>query len=144
MSTREPYKGSRRKLLLAFDIGTTYSGVSYWCVSGLSALPILNARFQSSRSWLGSGHQVCYKVHPYHSSHQSSWLIIFRFPCQTRSGGDAKIPTVIYYDKNGDVKAIGAETLEFEEGLVEDDEKETFFKAEWYASLFLRASTDPN
>ena len=27
--TRSPYKGTSRKLVLAFDIGTTYSGVSY-------------------------------------------------------------------------------------------------------------------
>ncbi|RXW25697.1 hypothetical protein EST38_g165 [Candolleomyces aberdarensis] len=28
-SVRSPYSGSRRKLLLAFDVGTTYSGISY-------------------------------------------------------------------------------------------------------------------
>ncbi|KAF6752246.1 hypothetical protein DFP72DRAFT_991107 [Ephemerocybe angulata] len=28
-STRAPYSGSRRKLVLAFDVGTTYSGISY-------------------------------------------------------------------------------------------------------------------
>jgi hypothetical protein len=27
--TRQPYTEDRRKLVLAFDIGTTYSGVSY-------------------------------------------------------------------------------------------------------------------
>ena len=27
--TRSPYSGSSRKLVLAFDIGTTYSGVCY-------------------------------------------------------------------------------------------------------------------
>ena len=27
--TRSPYKGSSRKLVLSFDIGTTYSGVCY-------------------------------------------------------------------------------------------------------------------
>jgi hypothetical protein len=29
MSIRNPYHGLRRKLVLAFDVGTTYSGVSY-------------------------------------------------------------------------------------------------------------------
>ena len=29
MSTRENYHGLRRKLVLAFDVGTTYSGISY-------------------------------------------------------------------------------------------------------------------
>ena len=32
MSSRTAYKGSRRRLVLAFDIGTTYSGISYRCV----------------------------------------------------------------------------------------------------------------
>ena len=26
-----PYAGTRRKLVLAFDVGTTYSGISYRC-----------------------------------------------------------------------------------------------------------------
>ena len=29
MSTRAIYRGPRRKLVLAFDVGTTYSGISY-------------------------------------------------------------------------------------------------------------------
>jgi len=29
MSSRQPYHGPHRKLVLAFDVGTTYSGVSY-------------------------------------------------------------------------------------------------------------------
>lgn len=29
MSSNKPYKGPARRLVLAFDVGTTYSGVSY-------------------------------------------------------------------------------------------------------------------
>lgn len=29
MRKREPYVGDRRRLVLAFDLGTTYSGISY-------------------------------------------------------------------------------------------------------------------
>jgi hypothetical protein len=29
MISRQPYHGSRRGLVLAFDVGTTYSGISY-------------------------------------------------------------------------------------------------------------------
>jgi hypothetical protein len=29
MSPRKPYGGSERNLVLAFDVGTTYSGISY-------------------------------------------------------------------------------------------------------------------
>jgi hypothetical protein len=31
-SARSTYDGPKRKLILAFDVGTTYSGVSYTCV----------------------------------------------------------------------------------------------------------------
>jgi len=31
-TTRAPYAGTRRKLAIAFDVGTTYSGISYRCV----------------------------------------------------------------------------------------------------------------
>ena len=34
MSTsRSAFRGPRRKLVLAFDVGTTYSGISYRCAS---------------------------------------------------------------------------------------------------------------
>lgn len=33
MSLRVPYRGTGRKLLLAFDVGTTYSGISYALVT---------------------------------------------------------------------------------------------------------------
>ena len=29
MPDRPPYEGDKRKLVLAFDVGTTYSGISY-------------------------------------------------------------------------------------------------------------------
>ncbi|KAF6748668.1 hypothetical protein DFP72DRAFT_915757 [Ephemerocybe angulata] len=29
MENRKPFEGTTRRLLLAFDIGTTYSGISY-------------------------------------------------------------------------------------------------------------------
>ena len=32
MSARSPYSGPHRKLVLAFDVGTTFSGISYWSV----------------------------------------------------------------------------------------------------------------
>ena len=32
MSARSPYSGPHRKLVLAFDVGTTFSGISYWQV----------------------------------------------------------------------------------------------------------------
>ena len=32
ISARSPYSGPHRKLVLAFDVGTTFSGISYWPV----------------------------------------------------------------------------------------------------------------
>ena len=48
-----------------------------------------------------------------------------RFPAQEHVGGDSKVPTVIYYDLLGKVRAVGAETLR--EGIAED---ENWVKAE--------------
>jgi len=42
MSSRQPYHGSYRKLVLAFDIGITYSGVSY-SILGPGLVPEIRA-----------------------------------------------------------------------------------------------------
>ena len=39
MATRSIYRGPRRKLVLAFDVGTTYSGISYRQESFFQELP---------------------------------------------------------------------------------------------------------
>ena len=38
MAVRQPYRGLRRQLVLAFDVGTTYSGVSY-CILDPGVIP---------------------------------------------------------------------------------------------------------
>ncbi|KAF8161589.1 hypothetical protein B0H34DRAFT_385803 [Crassisporium funariophilum] len=105
----EPYKGTRRKLVLAFDVGTTFSGISY---------SILDP---------GQIPQI-YEVN--------------RFPAQEQVTGLAKIPTVIYYDREGSPRGIGAEALT--ENIFELAENENWVKVEWF-KLHLRpgsASTD--
>lgn len=52
-----------------------------------------------------------------------------RFPAQEQVGGDAKIPSIIYYDDTGAVRAVGAEALQ--EGIIEIAEDEGWTKAEW-------------
>ncbi|EIW80581.1 hypothetical protein CONPUDRAFT_56886 [Coniophora puteana RWD-64-598 SS2] len=42
MLTREPYQGGARKLVLAFDVGTTYSGVSY-CILDPGEVPQIHS-----------------------------------------------------------------------------------------------------
>ncbi|EKM77785.1 hypothetical protein AGABI1DRAFT_121858 [Agaricus bisporus var. burnettii JB137-S8] len=105
MPTRKPYAGTERKLVLAFDVGTTFSGISY--------------------SILDPG--LVPNVHP-----------VTRFPGRSQSGGDAKVPTVIYYDQVGGVGAIGAETER--EDMDTLAEEYHWVKAEWF-KLHLRPKT---
>jgi len=96
MTTRRPYNGEYRKLILAFDVGTTYSGISY--------------------SLLDPGEiPLTYGV--------------TRFPAQEHVGGNSKIPTIIYYDKEGAVRAVGAEALQ--ESVIQQAEGEEWDKVEW-------------
>jgi hypothetical protein len=56
-------------------------------------------------------------------------LTVARFPAQEQVNGSSKIPTVLYYDADGHVRAIGAEALS--EGIYEQAEDEGWFKVEW-------------
>ncbi|TEB37894.1 hypothetical protein FA13DRAFT_1725514 [Coprinellus micaceus] len=96
-SNRAPYGGSRRKLVLAFDVGTTYSGISY--------------------SILDPGQVPEIKG-------------VTRFPAHEQISGASKIPTVIYYNKDGDVCAAGAEAMR--EGIYEMAMDEEWIKSEWF------------
>lgn len=53
-----------------------------------------------------------------------------RFPAQEHVSGSSKIPTVLYYDKNGTIRAVGAETLT--EGIYEMAEEGDWIKVEWF------------
>ena len=55
-----------------------------------------------------------------------------RFPAHEHISGASKIPTVIYYDLSGRVRAVGAEAMK--EGIYEIAEEENWVKAEWYTS----------
>ncbi|KAF8161525.1 hypothetical protein B0H34DRAFT_781971 [Crassisporium funariophilum] len=103
MSSRPAYNGSRRKLVLAFDIGTTYSGISY--------------------SFLDPGQAPIVKG-------------VTRFPAHEQISGASKIPTIIYYDKEGNVRAVGAEATR--DGAFELAEDEGWVKVEWF-KLHLRS-----
>jgi hypothetical protein len=54
-----------------------------------------------------------------------------RFPAQEHASGSSKIPTVLYYDQAGEVRAIGAEAMN--EGIFEEAEDGGWMKVEWYA-----------
>ncbi|KAI6010985.1 hypothetical protein BKA83DRAFT_4312814 [Pisolithus microcarpus] len=92
---RSPYTGKSRRLVIAFDIGTTYSGVSYSILTP-GEIP---------------------DIFP-----------VTRFPHQGHVGGNCKIPTVIYYDKQGKVCVTGIDDL----GDFEPDEVENWTKVQWF------------
>ncbi|KAG6888217.1 hypothetical protein C0995_009752 [Termitomyces sp. Mi166 len=94
-STRSAYKGPTQRLILAFDVGTTFSGISY-SILDPGQVPEIRS--------------------------------VMRYP--TQGVGDAKIPTVIYYDAQGTARAAGAEAMR--EGLYELVEDEGWTKAEWF------------
>ncbi|KIJ11254.1 hypothetical protein PAXINDRAFT_84746, partial [Paxillus involutus ATCC 200175] len=96
MISRKPYEGLSRKLVLAFDVGTTYSGVSYSILDPGEVPKILG---------------------------------VSRYPAQEHVGGDSKIPSILYYDRQGAVRAIGAETSQ--PHIIEQAEEENWVKLEW-------------
>ncbi|KAH6910157.1 hypothetical protein BKA70DRAFT_1424707 [Coprinopsis sp. MPI-PUGE-AT-0042] len=102
---RPPYRGVARKLLLSFDVGTTFSGVSY--------------------SIMDPGEI-------------SEIRTVTRFPEQVQSAGDCKIPSILYYDHQGNVKAVGAEAVW--EGIEGVTEEEGWTKVEWF-KLHIRPKT---
>ncbi|KAG1830176.1 hypothetical protein EV424DRAFT_1315773 [Suillus variegatus] len=106
MLPRQPYRGPVRKLVLAFDVGTTYSAISY-CILDPGEVP---------------------KIEP-----------VTRYPAQEHSGGNSKIPSILYYDSNGTARAIGAEARQ--EHIIERAEEDGWIKLEWFVlwKLHLRA-----
>ena len=112
MSTRKVYTGNKRKLIIAFDLGTTFSGASF-AILDPGKIP----RIQT----------VSRYVPPLHGGGRCSK--VNRYPGQET--GDAKIPTVIYYDQEGKPLALGAE----EPPLVDEDDDENWhdepLKLEW-------------
>ncbi|KZT65648.1 hypothetical protein DAEQUDRAFT_731208 [Daedalea quercina L-15889] len=100
----EPYRGVSRKLVVAIDIGTTYSGVAY-CVLDPGEIP---------------------KV-----------LSVTRFPGQEgeNKSRDVKIPSVLYYDQESTLRAVGAQaTLQ---GTQEDAYAQSWSYVKWF-KLHLR------
>ena len=55
-----------------------------------------------------------------------------RFPAQGVTCADAEVPSLLYYDKSGTVRAAGAEVLA--QDIVETALMEGWTKAEWYVA----------
>ena len=54
------------------------------------------------------------------------------------TSGASKIPTIIYYDCAGNVKAVGAEAVR--EGICVTTEDENWVKAKWYVLILFLAT----
>ncbi|KAI0824355.1 hypothetical protein BC628DRAFT_1322727 [Trametes gibbosa] len=102
MAPLQPYQGPARKLVVAMDIGTTYSGVAY-AVLDPGQIPKIQG--------------------------------VTRFPGQENAAGDSKIPSILYYRRDGTVYAIGAEAAL--PGIELDAEDEDLLYVEWF-KLHLR------
>jgi hypothetical protein len=94
--TRKPHRGPSRSLVIALDVGTTFSGVSY--------------------AILEPG-----EVPKIHGVTRYAFPLVFRlvatthgtrfvsFPGQEHVAGNSKIPSVMFYDRSGNMRAAGAE-----------------------------------
>ncbi|KAG9307937.1 hypothetical protein JVU11DRAFT_12878 [Chiua virens] len=101
MGDLQVYTGCR-KLVLAFDIGTTFSGISY-CILEPGKVPEILGVTRQALRW---------------------------FPAQELIRGDAKVASLLYYDKHGNFKAAGAEV--FTESNIQTAMEEDWTKAEWW------------
>lgn len=97
----EPYKGNGRVLVLAIDIGTTYSGVAY-CVLDPGEIPKVLSVTRYATPPLTRSDDQC-----------ETRLTTPSFPGQEgkNKSRDVKIPSVLYYDQGGNLRAVGAAAM---------------------------------
>jgi hypothetical protein len=69
-------------------------------------------------------------------------LMSYSYPAQESVGGDAKIPSVLYYDRNGLVRAVGCEALL--QSNIELAEDQQWVRADWCCihSLYSENTSD--
>ena len=92
-----PYNGTSTKLCLAFDVGTSFSSISY-SILDPGQVPVIR---NVSRCGL----------HPKQFTLTSILTDpVSRFPHQHHADRIEKVPSAIYYDQDGRLRAIGAET----------------------------------
>ena len=79
-----------------------------------------------------SGDQACLKRLVHYPTDLNFYRYVDdRFPAQEIIAGASKVPSIIYYDEKGRVKAIGAEAIK--DGILEAAIEGDWHKAEWYA-----------
>lgn len=65
-----------------------------------------------------------------------------RYPAQEHAGGDSKIPSIVLYDADGEVRDVGAEALQ--DDIQERAEDEGWMKAEWFKLHMRPRAIDPS
>jgi len=109
---RPPYAGDKRALVLAFDIGTTFSGVSYSLLDP-GQVPQINS--------------VTRCVSPLTPATTGVSEKLLRFPGQSLTS--SKIPSTILYDANAKARAFGAEATLLE--TVDTADTEGWTRLDW-------------
>lgn len=122
MSHRQAYDGTSRSLVIAFDVGTTFSAVGFALLDPGEIPEIKHiTRFVSANI-----ENLC-----------SDLIVWFdRYPGQ--EGDVAKIPTILYYTQGGEPFAAGAEAAAPAMRLQAEDHDLIF--VEWYVMLCVRPS----
>lgn len=132
--SRRRVVGLEPSLIIGIDVGTTYSGVSYWwgvMFSGymrnhhglFTSIPRLGkSQILGVTKWINLRSPS--KIWSQQNTH-----IWHRYPAQETVGGDLKVPTIIWYDQAGRFKAAGAEAKR--DATVAKAEEEKWVKAEW-------------
>jgi hypothetical protein len=112
MSAKErgAFDGPRAKLILAFDVGTTHSGISYTIMEP------------------GEVPEICNVTRLVLFAKYSLFLITHARFLGQEDLGDSRVPTIIYYNEEGCLCAIGAETLQPD--ILNEAESEGWHKAE--------------
>lgn len=127
----QEYHGTVRRLVIAFDVGTTFSGSSY-CFLEPGEIPRI---YSVTRSVMRVEVRVsCASPVPERVLLLTTSTFC-RFPGQEHTAGSSKVPSILCYDNEGTVRAAGAEVNIAEN--VENAEDEGWMKAEWCA-IFLR------
>ena len=122
---RKAYTGGKKAIAIAFDVGVTFSGASYAMLDPGEIPKIYNVTrcgldHHTSISTLGTPcvNRAFLHPHPLAPTHRdrNTWtdliVILDSFPGQVHEAGNTKIPSILWYDKDGNIVRAGAEVEE--------------------------------
>ncbi|KZT20036.1 hypothetical protein NEOLEDRAFT_1182864 [Neolentinus lepideus HHB14362 ss-1] len=116
LNSRKPYEGKGRRLVVAIDVGTTFTAAS-------------SSRKEGFLSLRRYGNLQIVRIHCFGFLDINSKVL--RWLRQTTA--DAKVPPVLYYDKQGRPQAFAAETDD--EDVIMEAESNEWYKATWWKLL---------